>query len=259
VSHDDPSEYNPLRERKIADRRYELHSRGQCSCCGEDVLEIWRWSGASFARYRMPQHFDHEGFDAYVESLDEQFLQSSADTLEDFYRELLKVNSPEGIVADYSYKFKLMEYGRQRASALQNLGYLTVLTSADRVDKNDEVGVRLAFELGFAAAEHRLMTAYEEYLQDGIAMSEWRSAGLPRARQERLRQGARTRQEVLTAANRLYENDPSLVRNDSETARRILAMRLPALQKSANQQLSLDAVTRHLRAGRRKSQNRENS
>jgi hypothetical protein len=118
--------------------------------------------------------------------------------------------------------------------------------------------VRLAFELGFAAAEHRLMTYYEDYLHDGIAMSEWRSAGLPRARQERLRQGARTRQEVLSAAKRLYENDPSLVRNDSETARRILSMRLPALQKGANQQLSLDAVTRHLRASRCKSQNQEN-
>lgn len=213
--------------------------------------EIWRWSGASFARYRMPQHFDQEQFDEYVESLDEQFLQSSADILEDFHRELQKVNSPEGIDADYSYEFRLIEYGRQRASSLEKLGYLEVLTSTDPVNRNDEVAVRLAFEIGFAAAEHRLMTAYEDYLQDGIAMSEWRSAGLPRARQERLRQGARTRQEVLKAAKLLYENDPLLVRNDSETARRILAMRLPALRKSDTQQLSLDAVTRHLRAGRR--------
>jgi hypothetical protein len=102
------------------------------------------------------------------------------------------------------------------------------------------------------------MTAYEDYLHDGVAMSEWRNTGLPRARQEGLRQGARTRQEVLSAATRLYESDASLVRNDSETARRILAMRLPALQKGPNQQLSIDAVTRHLRAGRRKNHNREN-
>lgn len=222
------------------------------------MLEVWRWSGASFARYRMPQHFDQEKFDDFVEDVDEQFLQSSADILEDFYRELKKVNSPEGIEADFSYEFKLIEYGRQRASALEKLGYLDVLTSADPVDNKHEVALRLALELGFAAAEHRLMASYEEYLHDGIAMSEWRSAGLPRARQERLRQGARTRQEVLSAAQRLYERDSSLVRNDSETARRILTMRLPALQKSANQQLSIDAVTRHLRAGRRKNQNREN-
>jgi hypothetical protein len=68
MSEVDSSEYSPLRERKIADRRYELHSPGQCSCCGEHILEIWL--------------------------------------------------------------------------------------------------------LGFAAAEHRLMTAYEDYLHDGIAMSE---------------------------------------------------------------------------------------
>jgi len=258
VSEVDSSGYNPLRERKIVDRRYDLLSRGQCSCCGEHVLEIWRWSGASFARYRMPPHFDQEDFDAYVENLDEQFLQSSAEILEDFHRELQKVNSPEGIDADFSYEFRLIEDGRQRASALEKLGYLEVLTSADHVDDEHKIALRLAFELGFAAAEHRVMASYEEYLHDGIAMAEWRSAGLPRAREERLRQGARTRQEVLRAARRLYENDPSLVRNDSETARRILTMRLPALQKSANQQLSLDAVTRYLRAGRSKSQNREN-
>jgi hypothetical protein len=114
VSEEDLTGYNQLRERKIGDRQYELVSRGQCSCCGEHVLEIWRWSGASVSRYRMKQHFDQENFDAYVESLDEQFLQSSADILEDYYRELQKVNSPEGIEADYSVEFRLMEYGRQR-------------------------------------------------------------------------------------------------------------------------------------------------
>jgi len=133
VSEDDSSGYNPLRESKIADRRYELLSRGQCSCCGEHILEIWRWSGASFARYRLPPQFDPDGFDKYVEDLDEQFLQSSADILADFYQELQKVNSPEGIEADFSYEFKLIEYGRQRASELQKLGYLDVLTSPDPV------------------------------------------------------------------------------------------------------------------------------
>jgi hypothetical protein len=64
---------------------------------GLDILEIWRWAGASFARYRLPQHFDQDTFDAYVEDLDEQFLLSSADILADFYEELEKVNSPEVI------------------------------------------------------------------------------------------------------------------------------------------------------------------
>jgi hypothetical protein len=36
-----------------------------------------------------------------------------------------------------------------------------------------------AFELGFAAAYHRMMINYEDYVYDGIAMREWRTAGLP--------------------------------------------------------------------------------
>jgi hypothetical protein len=73
--------------------------------------------GGSFARYRMPQYFDQENFDAFVVNLDEQFLQSSAVILEDFYRELQRVNSSEGIDADYSYEFRLLEYGRQRTNS----------------------------------------------------------------------------------------------------------------------------------------------
>jgi hypothetical protein len=82
-------------------------------------------------------------------------------------------------------------------------------------------------------------------------MEEWRTAGLPKAREERLRQGAKSRAEVVTAAKQLYRSDPLLVRNDTETARRILEMRLPALRRGNNRQMSLDAVTRHLRAARR--------
>ena len=82
-------------------------------------------------------------------------------------------------------------------------------------------------------------------------MSEWRDAGLPKARQERLRQGARTRSEIIRAAERLYANNPLLIRNDLETARQILEMRLPALQKGNGQQLGLDSITRHLRQARR--------
>ena len=75
--------------------------------------------------------------------------------------------------------------------------------------------------------------------------------GLPKAREERLRQGAKTRAEIVTAAKQLYRSDPLLARNDTETARRILQMRLPALRRGNNQQVSIDAITRHLRASRR--------
>jgi hypothetical protein len=250
--------YQPLRARTIGDRNYELASRGVYSCCGNAVFEIWRWSGASISRYRLPEHFDSDDFDDFVETLDEQFLQTSDKILVEFYEKLQEKNSKEGIDADFSYEFRLLEYGRQRALALQKLDYLPVLLSDKTPVENDKIAVRLAFELGFATSEHRLMVIYEDYVHDGVAMSEWRKAGLPLARGERLRQGARTRKEILAAAEKLYAADASLIRNDSETAKRILEMRLPALQKGANQQLSLDAVTRHLRAGRRKQATPEN-
>ena len=69
-----------------------------------------------------------------------------------------------------------------------------------------------AFELGFAAAYHRMIINYEDYVYDGMAMKEWRTAGLPKAREERLRQGAKTRAEVVSAAKSLYRSNPLLVR-----------------------------------------------
>ena len=106
----------------------------------------------------------------------------------EFYRKLQEKNSPEGIEADFSYEFRLLGYGRQRALALQKLDYLKVLLSEKKPMRKDRQAVRLGFELGFAAAEHRLMSFYEDYIHDGVAMAEWRHAGLPLAREERLRQ-----------------------------------------------------------------------
>ena len=118
-------------------------------------------------------------------------------------------------------------------------------------EKEIEKALRLAFEFGAAVAEHKTMTCYEDYMWDGIAMSEWRESGLPKAREERLRQGVRTRNAIAAAAKTLFKQSPELIRNDSETARAILKMRLPELQKGNGTQLGLDAVTKHLRALRK--------
>ncbi len=222
------------------------------------MFEVWRWSGASFSRYKTPQNFTAEEFDYFVELIDEQLLQSSSELLEEFHAKLRNRNSKEGIDADYSYAFRLLEYGRQKTSALGKMKYLRVLTSKDAPRNKKEEAIRLSFELGYAAAEFRLIEVYEDYVHDGIAMSEWRHAGLPKAREERLRQGMRTRKEVLAAAKRLYAENPSLIRNNSETAREILKLNLPAMQKGRGQQLSVDAITRHLRAVRKKSPHQEN-
>jgi hypothetical protein len=101
-----------------------------------------------------------------------------------------------------------------------------------------------------AAAEHRLLDSYEDFLFAGMALSEWRESGLPKARAERLRLGKTTRLAIVKAARQLYKADPGLLRNDSETARRITALNLPALQKGLGVSVGIDAITKHLRAAR---------
>jgi hypothetical protein len=245
------SEFTPLKSFAIEDRTYELHTRGICSCCGQQMFEVWRWNGAIFSRYILHNNFDTDQFEAYVQDLDREFLECSADLLGGFRHELSKINSENGINDDGSYAFRLAEYGRQRVIALQALKSFDLLLSREKPIDDHGKAVMAAFELGFAAAYHRMMISYEDYVYDGISMEEWRTAGLPKAREERLRQGAKTRACVVTAAKQLYRSEPMLVRNDTETARRILEMRLPALRRGNNQQMSVDAVTRHLRAARR--------
>jgi hypothetical protein len=66
-------------------------------------------AGASFSRYKVPPNFTAAEFDYFVELIDEQLLQSSSELLEGFYIKLQDRNSKEGIEADYSYAFRLME------------------------------------------------------------------------------------------------------------------------------------------------------
>ncbi len=249
--------YEPIRELRIEDRQYDLMSRA-CSNCGTEHFEIWRWSGASFARYKMPSNFSVDDFEQFVGPLDEQLLESARDMLEGFRDKLDEVNSSTGVEADLSFSFRLLEYARLRIALLNKMGVLDALDGVEPPHDATSIAMRAAFELGCAVAEHRLMVNYEDYVHDGVAMSEWRDSGLPKARQERIRQGAKTRAAVLSAAKQLHEKHPELARNDSETARQIIRLRLPDLQKGGNSQVGLDAITRHLRDARRKPKRSEN-
>jgi hypothetical protein len=239
-----------VRSLRIDDRLYELCSRW-CGDCGEYHFEVARWCGASFSRYNLTAGFAIDDFDSFVETIDETLLMTAPELAEDFHHALIKDNSKYGIVADGSFAFRLLEYGRHRASTLQKLGMLCAVTD-DREPHNDtERAVRAAFEFGMAASEHRVMHLFEDYIFDGISMAEWRESGLPRAREERLRHGARTRHAVVEAAKKLYAEERLLLRNDSATAKRILALKLPELQKGMGRQVNPDTVTKHLRAARK--------
>ena len=109
---------------------------------------------------------------------------------------------------------------------------------ADAPKNRTQEAVRAAFELGMAAAEHRLFDSYEEYFRAGIASEQWRAEGLPAARAF---QGQRTRTAILNTAKELYAKDPALIRNDTKTAKAIPCLELPELQKGGGRQLGIDA------------------
>lgn len=238
-----------LKSKTIFDREYTLFQR-LCSNCEVWHYEIYRWCGASFSRYHMAAGFEAEDFEYFVEGLDERLLESAADMIQDFHRSLTSKNSELGIEADGSFAFRLLEYGRHRISRLQKLHMLDVIISNDKPKTSKAEAVRVAFELGMATAEFRLLDTYEDYLLDGMAMSEWRESGLPRAREERIRLGKVTHKAVVEAARTLYSKDQLLVRNDSETARRIRALNIPELEKGGGITVGVDAITRHLRSAR---------
>ena len=77
-----------------------------------------------------------------------------------------------------------------------------------------------------------------------LPMSEWRESGLPKARAKRLRQGSGACNAILEAGK-----EPALNRHP-ETARKILALKLPELQKGNGVQLGFEAITWHLRQAR---------
>jgi hypothetical protein len=175
-----------------------------------------------------------------VERLDNQLLMSAPQMIHDFHHFLSEVNSKIGIYADDTFEFRLSEYARQRAVSLQKQGWFDALLSEYDPPTPEGKAIRTAFELGCAAAEYRVLRVYDDYVSAGIALSEWRDEGLPKAREERLRQGRRTRAAILRAAEELYAKEPALSRNDSETARRILKLRLPELQKLNGTQIGFE-------------------
>jgi hypothetical protein len=243
-------EYEPIKTIKLGDRQYDLVPR-HCAQCNKDHLEVWRWCGSSFSRYFFPSQYDQDDLVNFVKQIDEKLLQNSAQLLRDFKHHLDFVNSNAGIEADNTFAFLLLEYARQRISELQKLGALDALLSEDDSDNERDRALRLAFELGSAAAEHRVFDSYEEYFWEGIALAEGRETGRLKARAERLRQGEKTRNAILKAAQELYAKRPDLLRNDTETAREIRQMKLPALEKAPGHWLGIDSITKCLRQARK--------
>ena len=152
----------------IEDREYNLIKQISTKC-GEDMYVIWRWHGASFSRY-----FMDEAFAEFAHSLDDSLGISSADLLAEYKEDFDKKNTAVAIYADFSYAFRLLEYGRHRISKLHKLGALETLLSREPTTTPTSEAVRAAFELGVAAAEHKIMNVFEDYM---YAAWNWKNGG----------------------------------------------------------------------------------
>lgn len=157
----------------IEDREYNLIKQ-ICTKCGEDMYVIWRWHGASFSRYFMDEDFSPSAFAEFAHSLDDSLGISSADLLAEYKEDLDKKNTAVAIYADFSYAFRLLEYGRHRISKLHKLGALETLLSREPTTTPTSEAVRAAFELGVAAAEHKIMNVFEDYM---YAAWNWKNGG----------------------------------------------------------------------------------
>jgi hypothetical protein len=250
MDEDEGDRYREIATLKISDREYQLVHR-LCEDCGNRHYRVYRFCGIAFACYRLHDGFDPANFEEFVHRVDDELMQSSADMLADFKQDFHQSNSPDGIDADFSRKFLVMEYARHRLSKLQKMGLLKSLESSAKPRTKLQTAVRLGFELGAAVNEHNVMKIFEDYLWDGMAVAEWRNTGLPRAREERIRQGLRSRKAILAAANLLYVKNPKFLRNDTETARAIQKMNVPELRQENGSSLGIDAITKHLRAARK--------
>jgi hypothetical protein len=125
-----------------------------------------------------------------------------------------KDDLPHFVAHDLSnYRIRTLDRARlilNRFSAEGKLEYL--VANADSID-DDLVA---AFTLGYLASENWWTISHEDAVFEGYRQREAREAGRPRAVDARLRIGRRSRQAVVNAARRLYEQESRLRRNDSK-------------------------------------------
>jgi hypothetical protein len=245
---DHSSTYSFIRTLTIEDRVYELYRFN----CGH--YRILRTTGMHPSIFNCDNGFDEHDFDNFCRDLDEELFLDAPYPVSDFYEDLKGINSKNGIQADGTFTFRLLEFGRVRLVRLQKLGAEHLLKVTARPLDEASATLQAAFELGFAAGQYATEKHSGEYFWAGVEACEWRKEGQPKATAERCRQGHRTRQAILKAAHEIYRDHPTLARNDMATARRaIQKLSLPGLKKDDGRPLSIDAITKHLRDARKRN------
>ena len=243
-----PSETRVVRTIKHGDTTYELYV-GACGCCGtHPVFRLMRLCGASLSIYEISAD-DYRNLDEYIADLHESFSIDVVTKLTQLRNTIEQFNSrglfeTEGV---HPFNVRLIDKARLIASRLSKQGKLQEII--DHADDSQH-DLASAFILGCIATENHWLTVHEDAVFEGYAHIEGRESGRPLALAARIRQGKRTRRAVIDAAAKLYAQDPSLRRNDTRAANRIVSLKLESLRKKDGTYLGTDAVVKHLRAAR---------
>jgi len=243
-----PTETGIVRTIKHGDRTYELYV-GSCKCGRHPVFRLMRTSGASLSVYEISQH-DYENIDDYVAKLDTSFAVDVSTKLSELHEAIFETNSKGSFEAEgiYPFRVRLIDKARLICNRFTKAGLLKQVLEHSDDNSHD---IASAFVLGCIATELHWLRVHEEAVFEGYAHIEGREIGRPLALAARKRQGKRTRKAVIAAASNLYNDEPSLRRNDSKTANRIASMKLDALRKRDGTFLGVEAIVKHLRATRR--------
>jgi len=230
------------------DREYAL-LEGHCKSCDSHRYFVRRLSGIYYTEFRLAENFRREDFRNFCDDVDEDLFQSAPTLLERFHDELLKVNEPHGIQADGTFTLRLLEYGRTRLICLQRLNAFDGLLDKIGPPERADAALRAAFELGFAAGKYDVENLTEELYWEGFLAREAREQGQARAKAALKSKGQQTRTAIKNAAERLYQQEPDLIRNDTATARMMLERGMVEVQNNG-QPLRIDTICKYLRRAR---------
>jgi hypothetical protein len=208
----------PLRQitKKLEGVTYNLYTK-PCSCCEKLLYFLGRTDGARITCFQISKERS-ENVEEVIDEIHESFAidtKGLINCLETTIDEITsKDDLPHFVAHDLSnYRIRTLDRARlilNRFSAEGKLEYL--VANADSID-DDLVA---AFTLGYLASENWWTISHEDAVFEGYRQREAREAGRPRAVDARLRIGRRSRQAVVNAARRLYEQESRLRRNDSK-------------------------------------------
>jgi hypothetical protein len=228
--------------------RYELW-KGICTNCKRTALHVIRTFRASLSVFAVSCGDHPFDFEDFVEDIHRSFKLDAEVTIENLLK-LIRETNERGLFdcSDRDHEdIRLLDRARLIVSRFSKLGILErILKNTD--DLEDDVCA--AFVLGLIANEQYWLANHEKAVFEGYLHIEGREVGQVAAVRARQKQGRKRRAAILDAAKNLYKQCPGLSRNDSETARRIEAQRLPELRKTDGSYLGMEAISKHLKSAR---------